>query len=236
MDEGATPVAHTGVLEEMKKYETGHFGGKPGRWEDTAKERDRTCRESKLKPPTLLFPDTLIFDDGKHRVELQAPRHRPHARRRLRVAAEGAHPLHRRRVRERRLQLRRRRRHGRVGQDARPRARAGRDHRRTGTRPAGRAALLEDQRNFFVELRRVVSEASKGHSPAQVQAAIPAMRSELLETASIARYVGDGFPAQVAKVYTELTGKTLPDRSAEAKAEEQHVAWHHGEAATPAQD
>ncbi|HJY35175.1 MAG TPA: hypothetical protein VJ260_10000, partial [Vicinamibacterales bacterium] len=71
---------------------------------------------------------------------------------------------------------------------------------------------------------------------AQLQAAIPAMRSELLETASIARYVGDGFPAQVAKVYTELTGKTLPDRSAELKAEEQHVAWHHGEAATAAQD
>jgi hypothetical protein len=54
------------------------------------------------------------------------------------------------------------------------------------------------------------------------------MRKEQLETASIARYVGDGFPAQVAKVYTELTGKTLPDRSAEVKAEEQHVAWHHG--------
>ena len=28
-------------------------------------------RGSKLKPPTLLFPDTLIFDDGKHRVELR---------------------------------------------------------------------------------------------------------------------------------------------------------------------
>jgi glyoxylase-like metal-dependent hydrolase (beta-lactamase superfamily II) len=27
-------------------------------------------RSSKLKPPTLLFPDMLIFDDGKHRVEL----------------------------------------------------------------------------------------------------------------------------------------------------------------------
>ena len=26
-----------GVLEEMKKYETGLFGGKPGRWEDAAK-------------------------------------------------------------------------------------------------------------------------------------------------------------------------------------------------------
>src|ERR1051325_6802513 len=34
VDEGAIPVAHTGVLEEMKKYETGLFGGGPGRWEN----------------------------------------------------------------------------------------------------------------------------------------------------------------------------------------------------------
>ena len=69
VDEGATPVAHTGVLEEMKRLETGLFGDKPGRWENDAKERE-DVRGSKLKPPSLLFPDTLIFDDGKHRVEL----------------------------------------------------------------------------------------------------------------------------------------------------------------------
>ena len=39
VDNGATPVAHTGVLDEMKRYETGYYGGKPGRWEDTAKTR-----------------------------------------------------------------------------------------------------------------------------------------------------------------------------------------------------
>ena len=32
VDNGATPVAHTGVVEEMRKYE-------PGRWNDTAKTR-----------------------------------------------------------------------------------------------------------------------------------------------------------------------------------------------------
>jgi len=36
-DQGAVAVAHVGVIEEMKKYETGYFGGKPGRWEDTAR-------------------------------------------------------------------------------------------------------------------------------------------------------------------------------------------------------
>src|ERR1043166_737808 len=70
VDQGATPVAHTGVLEEMKKYETGLFGGPPGRWESAAKERE-DVRASKLKPPSVLFPDTLIFDDAVHRVELR---------------------------------------------------------------------------------------------------------------------------------------------------------------------
>src|SRR5262245_28017853 len=31
VENGATPIAHTGVLEEMKRYETGYYGGKPGR-------------------------------------------------------------------------------------------------------------------------------------------------------------------------------------------------------------
>jgi glyoxylase-like metal-dependent hydrolase (beta-lactamase superfamily II) len=57
-DEGATAVAHTGVLDEMKRLETGQFGGPPGRWEDTAKERE-DVRASKLKPPSLLFPDLV---------------------------------------------------------------------------------------------------------------------------------------------------------------------------------
>src|SRR5687768_7117143 len=62
VENGAVPVAHTGVIEEMKRYE-------PGRWNDTAKGRE-DVRNSKLKPPTVLFPKELIFDDGKRRVEL----------------------------------------------------------------------------------------------------------------------------------------------------------------------
>src|SRR5687768_6891349 len=69
VDIGAIPVAHTGVIEEMKKYETGYYGGKPGRWEDTAKTRPDVAA-SKLKPPTLLFPKQMVFDDGKKRLEL----------------------------------------------------------------------------------------------------------------------------------------------------------------------
>ena len=69
-DAGATIVANEGVLAEMKTAETGFFGGVPGRWEDAAKNRPDVA-ESRLKPPTLLFPRELYFDDGKHRVELR---------------------------------------------------------------------------------------------------------------------------------------------------------------------
>ena len=69
VEQGAVPVAHAGVIEEMKKYETGYYGGKPGRWEDSAKSRPDVAA-SKLKPPTLLYNKDMIFDDGKHRVEL----------------------------------------------------------------------------------------------------------------------------------------------------------------------
>src|SRR5438132_7419609 len=69
VEQGAVPVAHTGVIEEMKRYETGYYDSKPGRWEDTAKNRPDVAA-IKLKPPTLLYNKDMIFDDGRHRVEL----------------------------------------------------------------------------------------------------------------------------------------------------------------------
>ena len=45
----------------------------------------------------------------------------------------------------------------------------------------------------------MVTAAAKGKSPAQVQEAVVAMRAELGANARIARYVGDGFAAQVAR-------------------------------------
>ena len=69
VDNGGVPVAHTGVVEEMKRYETGYYGHEPGRWESAMKERP-DLKTTKLKPPSVLFSKDLIFDDGKHRVEL----------------------------------------------------------------------------------------------------------------------------------------------------------------------
>src|SRR4051812_8948158 len=69
VENGATPVAQAGVVEEMRKYETGYYGAVPGRWETGAKTRPDVAA-SKLKPPSLLYDKKMIFDDGKHRVEL----------------------------------------------------------------------------------------------------------------------------------------------------------------------
>jgi glyoxylase-like metal-dependent hydrolase (beta-lactamase superfamily II) len=69
VENGATPVAHTGVIEEMKHYETGYYNDKPGRWQEEAKSGPDVAA-SRLKPPSVLFPRELYFDDGKHRVEL----------------------------------------------------------------------------------------------------------------------------------------------------------------------
>ena len=229
VDEGATPVAHPGVLEEMKRLETGLFGDKPGRWESDAKERE-DVRGSKLKPPSLLFPDTLIFDDGKHRVEL---RHFGTAH----TKGDGVAWLPREKivftgdmavngpynfVAD-----------GNIASWIRTLASVsdlGALKVGPGHGPLGEASVLQDQATYFQELTAAVTAASKGRTPEAVQSAIPALRVELLKNTRVARYVGDGFPAQVAKVYNELTGLTLPDRQAEVQAERTHVAWHHGHA------
>ena len=57
------------------------------------------------------------------------------------------------------------------------------------------------------------------------------MRAELGANSRIARYLGDGFAAQIAKVYNEVTGQSFPDRRAQADAERKHRGTHHGEGA-----
>ena len=227
VDEGATPVAHTGVLEEMKRLETGLFGGKPGRWEGEAKGRE-DLRGSKLKPPTLLFPDTLIFDDGKRRVEL---RHFGTAH----TKGDGVAWLPKEKivftgdmavngpfnfVGDGDVASWIKTLAGVAGLGA---LKVGPGHG-----PLGDASVLQDQSLFFQELSAAVAATTRGATPEAVQAAIPTIRAQVLKNNRVARYVGDGFPAQVAKVYNELTGLTLPDRKAEMQAERTHVAWHHG--------
>jgi len=214
VENGAVPVAHTGVIEEMKRYETGYYDSKPGRWEEEAKNR-ADVRTSKLKPPSVLFPKDLIFDDGKHRVELMH----------LGVAHTHGDALARL-PKERILftgdvcvngpynYLG----DGDVGQwvatlDAA--RKLGAKIICTGHGPRSAATVLDDQQAFFKALQAQVGELMAKHAPEEAKAQIEPIRAALKRNAQIARYVGergvngDSFPAQVAKVYEELTGKKL---------------------------
>ena len=92
-NQGATPVASTGVIEELDRYE-------PARYMQMAQEYSE-LKATKLNRPSLLFPDTMIFDDGKHRVVAPLLRHGAYPWGWLRLASQGEDPLHRRCGRER---------------------------------------------------------------------------------------------------------------------------------------
>ena len=96
VDEGATPVAHTGVLEEMKRLETGACSADaPGRWEDDGEgTRGRSRLEAQAADAALSRHADLRRRDAPRGAA--ALRHGAHQGRRRRVAAEGEDPLHRR--------------------------------------------------------------------------------------------------------------------------------------------
>ena len=213
VENGAVPVAHTGVIEEMKRHETGYYGGKPGAWEDAAKGR-ADVRDSKLKPPSVLFSKDLYFDDGKHRVELlhlgvahthgDALAWLPKERVLFTgdVCVNGPYNF----VGD-----------GDVGKwvvtlDAvkklRPKIVG------TGHGPRSVATVLDDQQAFFKSLRDEVGSLMANKSPDEAKGQVEGIRATLKGNAQIARYVsdqgaGDSFPSQVGKVYEELTGKKL---------------------------
>ena len=215
VDNGGVPVAHTGVIEEMKRYETGYYGHEPGRWESAMKER-ADLKSTKLKPPSVLFSKDLIFDDGKHRVELMhlgvahthgdAVAWLPKERILFTgdVCVNGPYNF----VGD-----------GDVGNwvatlDAAKKL--GATVVCTGHGPRSTASVLDDQQAFFRILREQVGAVMTKIPPDQAKAKIETIRATLKSNAQIARYVSDpkagsddGFPSQVAKVYQELTGNKL---------------------------
>lgn len=228
VENGAVPVAHTGVIDEMKKYETGYYGGKPGRWEETARDRQDVAK-SKLKPPTLLFRKDMIFDDGKHRVELihfgVAHTH-----------GDGFAWLPKERILFtgdacvngpynyvgdgdtekwiKTLELAKK---------------LGAKTVCPGHGPVGTAQVLEDQQQFFVELRKQVKKiVKKVKTPEQMKEAAEKIRSELKGNERIARYVGGSLAAQVEKVFAEMGGKPLKAARTEARAAREEHAHSHG--------
>jgi cyclase len=220
---GAVPVAHTGVVEEMKKYETGYYGGKPGRWEDTAKNRPDVAA-SKLKPPSLLFPKEMIFDDGKHRVELHyfgvAHTHGDGfawlPKEKILFTGDacvnGAYNY----VAD-----------GDTGEWVNTleiAKKLGATMVCPGHGPRGGAAVLEDQQAFFSELRKQVRKYAR-KKPEEVKAAVDAIKAALEKNERIARYIGDGLAGQVEKVYREMGGQPFVNKQAAAQ---EH--WRHAEA------
>jgi glyoxylase-like metal-dependent hydrolase (beta-lactamase superfamily II) len=227
VENGGVPVAHTGVIEEMQRYETGYYGNKPGRWEAAAKDR-ADLRTTKLKPPSVLFSQDLIFDDGKHRVELMhlgvahthgdAVAWLPKERILFTgdMCVNGPYNF----VGD-----------GDVGQwvDTLDVARKlGAKIVCTGHGPRSTAAVLDDQQAFFKALREQVGAVMTKASPEQAKSKIESIRALLKSNAQVARFVSDagagsddGFPSQVAKVYEELTGNKLA-----ALVHEPHRARH----------
>ena len=210
LETGATPVAHVGVLEEMKKYETGYFGGKPGRWEDTANNR-KDVAASKLKPPTLMFTKDMVFDDGKLRVEL-------HHFGVAHTRGDGFAWLPEERILftgdacvngpynfmgD-----------GHTGEWVKTLEAARRLGPKTicpGHGPMGGSEVLDDQIAFITELRNEVKKlVEAGAKPAEVKAAAAMIKETLRKNDRLARYLGTSFDGQVEKVYREMGGEAFP--------------------------
>jgi cyclase len=224
--EGAVPVAHTGVIEEMKKYETGYYGGKPGRWEDTAKGR-KDMANLKLKPPTVLFPNEMIFDDGKHRVELHhfgvAHTHGDGfawlPKEKILFTGDacvnGAYNYTG---------------DGNITQWIQTLEKArklGAERVCPGHGPMSSGALLDEQQQYFKKLQTEVKKfGTKKDSGTKLQAALPKLKADISKDQQIGKYVGGSFEAQVEQLFVEVGGKPFRPKQAAQKEHDDHAHSH----------
>jgi glyoxylase-like metal-dependent hydrolase (beta-lactamase superfamily II) len=214
VENGAVPIAHTGVIEEMKRYETGYYDNKPGAWESTMKAR-ADLKTSKLKPPSVLFSKDLFFDDGKHRVELMhlgvghthgdAVAWLP--RERILFAGDFCVNGPYNYVSD-----------GDVGKWVATLDEAKKLGAKivcTGHGPRSVETVLDDQQTFFRALQEQVGALIAKRPPEEAKAQIESIRATLKGNAQITRFIRergdefDPFPSQVAKVYEELAGKKI---------------------------
>jgi glyoxylase-like metal-dependent hydrolase (beta-lactamase superfamily II) len=211
IDNGAVPVAHAGVVEEMKRYETGYYGNTPGRWEDTAKTRPEVAA-SHLAPPSVLFPRELYFDDGEHRVELihlgvahthgDAMAWLPKEKILFTGDACVNGPFNF--VGDGNIEKW-------IGTlDAAKKL--GAQAICPGHGPRGEQTVLDDQQLFFKLLSQSVHKRVKAkQTPRQLFESVAQIREEIVAQPRAERYVSkDGLASQVEKVYTEMTGNTFP--------------------------
>lgn len=217
-EQGATIVAHQGVLDEMKKYETGLFGDKPGRWEDAAKSREDVAK-SRLRIPSILFPKQMSFNDGKRRVELHwfgvahthgdgfawLPEERilftgdacvngPYNYMGDGNSSDWIATLEAARALNPRIIC-------------------------PGHGLVGGPEILDNQIAFLKALRTAVSQLHKdGKSAAEAKASIDTLKAGIQKQETIANYVGNMFASQVEKVWVDLGGKPFETASTAPRA------------------
>ncbi len=224
VEAGATIVAHVGVLEEMKRFETGFYGKQPGRWEDLAKTRPDVAK-SHLAPPTLVFTRDLAFEDRGHRAEL-------HHFGVAHTRGDGFAWLPKERIL--------------FTGDACVNGPYnymgdGDSNEWVKTLEAAKALkplkvcpghgllggpeVLEHQIEFINTLRdEVKRRIDDGKKPAEIRAAIQSIKATLQENTNIANYVGGMFTNQVEKVYQDLSGQPLTASVLPTPAELQALA------------
>ena len=209
-DEGATLLSTTRALEEMKKVETGYFGGSPGRWEAAAAKRPDVAA-THLKPPYVLFPDELIFDDGKERVELhwfgaghtQGDGYAWLPREKILFTGDACVNGPHNNVDD-----------GNITEWIKTLEIAkqlGAEKVCPGHGPMGGPEIIVDQQAYFIALRdRVKALVDAGKSAGEIKAAAAAIAAELKKIPNIARYVQPDLTRHVQRVYLELGGTVFP--------------------------
>ncbi|MCI0392170.1 MAG: MBL fold metallo-hydrolase [Acidobacteria bacterium] len=227
VENGAVPVAHTGVIDEMKKYETGYYGGAPGRWEDEAKRRE-DVRGSKLKPPSVLFPREMIFDDGKHRVELRylgvghthGDAYAWLPKEKILFTGDACVNGSFNFVGDGNIE-----KWIATIEEAK---KLGAKIICPGHGPRGAETVLNDQQKYFRSLRGEVSKLIKAKkTPEQIRDSTQQVQTSLKADASIARYAERSTLAHIEKVYEEMTGKKLPAaQKASREAHDLHAVAH----------
>lgn len=200
---GATIVAHQGVAAEMQEKE-------PAGWNNSAKSRPDVA-ESRLKAPTVLFPDRLIFDDGSRRVELRyfgvahtkgdgfvwLPKEKILFT--GDACVNGAYNYAG---------------DANIGEWIKTLERVkelGAEVVCPGHGPKGGPEIVADQQAYFQELwRRVQELKDTGKSPAEAKAALPGVATEMKKIRNIARYVPASLTSIGEKVWRELGGEAFP--------------------------
>ena len=208
-DQGVTVLSSSAALEEMKKVETGHYGDAPGRWEAAAGRRPDVAA-TRLKPPVMIFPKELFFDDGRARIELlwlgvghtrgDAYAWLPHEKILFTgdACVNGPHNnVDDGNIDEWIKTLERAKQLGAVMVCP-------------GHGPKGGPEIIADQQAYFIELQRQVkSLVEAGKSAAEIKGAAPLIAAEIKKTPNIARYVQSDLTRHVQKVYLELGGSVF---------------------------